>query len=105
MEVEVAEADAHVVDEWSGDGDGERDAERGVRDGERDDVAVVKEEQAGDESPDECDGREDGVGQMREAKRTAAASAARCGFDGIRMRRRRRKTSCRRICCTKAQRA
>ena len=37
-------------------------------DGERDDVAVVEEEQAGDEAPDERDGREDGVGQMREGE-------------------------------------
>src|SRR5215469_6700293 len=68
MVVKEAEADAHVVDKWGGDGDGKSDAEGGVCDGERDDVAVVEEEQAGEETPEKRDGREDGVGQVCEGE-------------------------------------
>ena len=68
VEAEEAETDTHVVDEWWRDGDRESDAESGVRDGERNDVAVVEEEQAGEESPEQRDGREDGVGQMRRSE-------------------------------------
>jgi hypothetical protein len=53
------------VDQWRRDGDRQRDAEGGVRDGKWNDVAVVEEEQAGEEAPKERDGREDGIGQVR----------------------------------------
>ena len=63
---EVAEADTHVADDWAGDGDGEADAEDGVGDRQRVEVAITQKELTGDESPEQGDGSEDGVGQMSE---------------------------------------
>jgi hypothetical protein len=63
---QVAEADAHVVDERSGDGDGDADAKDGMRYGQWVEVAVAQKELTGDESPEQGDGSEDGVGQMSE---------------------------------------
>jgi hypothetical protein len=66
MIVQVSEADAHVVIQWAGDGDGHADAEDGVGDGQRIEVAIAQKEKAGGETPHRCDGREDGVGQVGE---------------------------------------
>ena len=64
--VEIAEADAHVVQQGRGNGDGDADAEDGVGDGQRIDVARADEDEAGGESPDQRQRREDRIGQMGE---------------------------------------
>lgn len=53
--VEIAEAYSHVADDGIGESDGEGDAEDGVGDGERIEVAITKEEQAGGEAEAEGD--------------------------------------------------
>jgi hypothetical protein len=58
---EVAEAYAHVVVDVVGHGCGECHAEDSVRQGEGVEVAIAKEQQAGDGSPDEGEGDEDWV--------------------------------------------
>jgi len=65
---EVAEANAQVADDVDGDGRRERDAEERVGEGERVEVAVAQEESAGDESPDQGEGGEDGIRQMGQGK-------------------------------------
>ena len=62
---QIAEADAHVVVYWPGNCDGYGDAEDGVGDHQGIDVAVVQKEKAGCEAPDEGDGGEHGIGQVR----------------------------------------
>ena len=62
---EVAEADAHVVVDGAGNGDGYADAQDGVADGGDVDVAVVQKDQAGGASPEQRKRREDWIGQVR----------------------------------------
>ena len=66
--VDVAEPDVHVVEDGCGNGDGDADAEDGMGDGERIDVARANEDETGRQSPDQREGCEDRVGQMRERK-------------------------------------
>jgi hypothetical protein len=65
---EITKAHAHVPHHRTGNGDGNADAKDGVRDGERIQVPVAKKNQAGGESPNECQRRQDRIGQMRESK-------------------------------------
>ena len=61
---EVAQPDAHIVVHRRWNGDGERDSQDGVRQGQRIEIAIVEKEQAGGEAPKQGDGHENGAGQM-----------------------------------------
>ena len=61
---EIAQPDAHVMVHRGWNRDGERDAQDGVRQGQGVEIAVAEKEQAGGESPKQCDGRENGAGHM-----------------------------------------
>ena len=62
---QIAEADAHVVVYRPGNRHGHGDAEDGVGDHQRIDIAVAEKKQAGGKAPDECDRHEHGIGQVR----------------------------------------
>lgn len=61
---DVAKADAHVVIDGIGDGDGQAHAEGSVGDGERVETAIAEVEEAGDQSPDEGDWHQHGIGDV-----------------------------------------
>lgn len=61
---EIADADAHVVNDGRGNGDGNADAEDGVGDGEWPKVAITDKEEARREAEDQGDEGENGIGQM-----------------------------------------
>jgi len=61
---EVVQPDAHIMVYRRRNGDGERDSQNGVHDGQRIEIAIVEKEQAGGQSPKQGDGRENGAGQM-----------------------------------------
>lgn len=63
---QVAEAHAHVVGERTGQGDGEADAKDGVGERKGVQIAVVQEEQAGNEPPDQRHRGQDGAGHVGE---------------------------------------
>ena len=61
---EIAEADAHVVVDVVGDGDGEAHAEDAVGESERVEVAIAQEEQAGERAPDQGERDEHRIGDV-----------------------------------------
>ena len=65
---EVAQADAHVVIDRSGNGDGNRDPQDGVRNAKRIEIAIANKKEARGYAPDQSDRREDGIGQMRQSE-------------------------------------
>jgi len=65
---EVSIAYPHVAYDRAGHGDGESDSQDGVGDGQRHQVTVAQEEQAGRVPPDEGSHGEDGVGKVGERK-------------------------------------
>lgn len=78
---QVAEADAHVMVYRSGDGDGDGNTHDGVRHGQWIEVAVLNEEQAGGETPDQGDRREQWIGQMSEREKDSRKERrGSCGF-------------------------
>jgi hypothetical protein len=72
----VSAADAHVVRNGGGNGDGESDTKDGVDGSEEIEIAVAEEENAGCESPKKGKGCEDGVGEVGEGEEE------RCGANG-----------------------
>lgn len=65
---EVAEAYSHVVVDRVGNGDGDAEAHDAVGDAESVDVSILKEEEASEDSPDQGNGSEDGIGDMRDGE-------------------------------------
>ena len=61
---EIAETYSHVVVDRVGNGDGDTEAHDAVGDTESIDVSVMKEEEAGEDSPDEGNWGEDWIGDM-----------------------------------------
>lgn len=64
--VDVAQADAHVVQDIRRNGDGYADTEDGMGDGQRINVARAEEDEAGGQSPDHGQRRKDWIGQVGE---------------------------------------
>lgn len=65
---QISQAHAHVMHDRSGDGDRYGDAEDGVGQGQRIDIAAAQKHKAGAQAPNERDRREDGVGEMGEGE-------------------------------------
>jgi len=66
--VEIAQTNAHIVQHGCRDGDGHADAEDGVRHSQRPDVARLKEDKAGSQTPQQSQQRQNRIGQMRSGK-------------------------------------
>ena len=65
---EIAKANPHVANDRAGHANRKSDAQDGVRDGQRIEVAVAQKEEARCETPDERADRQDRVGQVGERK-------------------------------------
>lgn len=61
---QIAKADAHVVMNVVGDGDGETHAQDSVRESERVEVAIAQKESAGASTPDEGEPNQQWVGDV-----------------------------------------
>ena len=66
----VSQADAHVVIQLAGNGDGEGDPQYRMRYPQRKEVAVSEEDQAGDQAPQQRCRRKNRVRQMRQREHT-----------------------------------
>ena len=64
----VSQTYAHVVHHRSGNGKRNRNPQNGMGNHQRINIAVTQKKQARNQSPDERDRREHGIGQMRRRK-------------------------------------
>ena len=65
---EIAEPDAHIVVDRTGDCDGDTDTEDGMGHGYGIDVSILKEEQAGGETPDQGHWCQEEAWQVRKSE-------------------------------------
>ena len=66
--VEVAETDAHIVVNGSGDGDADSNSEDGVRQCDGKEISIAEKDQATGKSQNQRDGDKDGIGQVRDGE-------------------------------------